>query len=314
MAYRLNKLLFFPIIYLIMLLASCATPEDVGRVQWDLNQLRKKTDALEKSLPDEKGQMADFEEAQKATTEAVSDLFIKTQDLARDVQRITGQLEEGRYDEEKRLEDEQKSRAALSADLQAIKTALNEDLQAIRTDIEGLDKRLAEIEESAGTGDVTEQAETAEKKDEPPAEDVPEVKDEEKPAGSPAETEIKDAYMNAYEAYKAGRNRDARERFAAFIRDYPENEYTDNARFWIAESHYSEKSYEDAILSYEELFRKNPDSDKVPGAMLKQGMSFFELKDKATGRLILDQLIEKFPDSEQAAVAREKLGESSTKK
>jgi tol-pal system protein YbgF len=309
---RTNRLLFIPITYLILLLTSCVTPEDVGRVQWDVNQLKKKTAALEKGLPREKGQIADLEESQKATTETVSDLYIKTQDLARDVQRITGELEEGRYEAEKRLEDEQKSMAALKADIEAIKTAMDTDLQAIRNDIKGLNRRLAVIEGSAGAGDVTDRV-GVEKKEEPSAEDLPDEKVEEKPVGVRAETEIKDTYMKAYEAYKAGRNREAREKFTAFIKNYPENDYTDNARFWIAESHYSEKSYEDAILSYEELFRKNPDSDKVPGAMLKQGMAFFELKDRATGRLILDQLIEKFPDSEQAGVARDKLGESSAK-
>ena len=116
--------------------------------------------------------------------------------------------------------------------------------------------------------------------------------------------------MAAYESYQAGSSGEAREKFESFIKDYPENEYTDNSRFWIAESYFRDKSFEDAILAYEDLFRKNPDSDKIPGAMLKQGMAFFALKDKDTGRLILEKLLEKYPDSEQAAEAKKKLEEA----
>ena len=127
-------------------------------------------------------------------------------------------------------------------------------------------------------------------------------------------TEIKESYMAAYESFKAGSISEAREKFESFIRDYPENEYTDNARFWIAESYYRENSFEDAILAYEDLFRKNPDSDKIPGAMMKQGLAFFALKDMDTGRLILEKLLEKYPDSEQAGAAKKKLEESKPKK
>jgi len=88
---------------------------------------------------------------------------------------------------------------------------------------------------------------------------------------------------------------------------YPENEYSDNARFWVAESYYAEGGYEDAILAYEELFKKNPESDKVPGAMLKQGLAFYALKDNNTGKIVLEKLIEKYPDSEQAKLARKKI-------
>ena len=83
------------------------------------------------------------------------------------------------------------------------------------------------------------------------------------------------------------------------LNNYPDSEYSDNARFWIAESYY-EGNYEDAILAYEELFKKNPQSDKIAGAMLKQGSAFYELNDKKTGNIVLEKLIEKFPDSEQA--------------
>ena len=120
--------------------------------------------------------------------------------------------------------------------------------------------------------------------------------------------------MAAYQTYKEGKTEESRNQFMAVLEQYPENEYSDNARFWIAESYYKEGSYEDAILAYHELQKKNPGSDKVPGAMLKQGLAFFALKDKKNGTLFLEKLIDKYPDSEQARLAKKKLRKTVTPK
>lgn len=276
--------LVFSILCSVIFLTACATSDDVGRVQWELNEVKKKTDSLEARLPSGEGQFKDIEESQKATARAVADLFIRTQELSKEVQRITGQLEEGQYHSEKRLEE-----------AETVKELLSSDVEELKASVEDLKERLVKLEGSP-TGQKEKKEDTVE-----------EVKQKEKELES---SEIKDVYMAAYESYKAGSLSEAREKFESFIRDYPENEYTDNARFWIAESYYRENSFEDAILAYEDLFRKNPDSDKIPGAMLKQGLAFFSLKDNDTGRLILEKLLEKHPDSDQAGAAKKKLEES----
>jgi tol-pal system protein YbgF len=121
-------------------------------------------------------------------------------------------------------------------------------------------------------------------------------------------TEIKNVYKEIYATYKQEKFKEAREKFEAFLKDYSENEYSDNARFWIGETYYKEGNYKAAILAYERLLNETPESDKVPGALLKQGMAFYELGEEETGRIILKKLIEKFPDSEQVQVAKKKLG------
>ena len=274
--------LVFSILYSLIFLTSCVTSDEVGRVQWELNEVKKKTDSIEARLSSGEGQ--GIEESQKATARAVSDLFIRTQELSKEVQRITGLLEEGQYHSGKRLEEAETVKELLSSDIEELKTA-----------VEDLKDRLVKLEGSPTV------------KKEKKEDTAGEVKQKEKETES---SEIKDVYMAAYESYKAGSLSEAREKFESFIRDYPENEYTDNARFWIAESYYRENSFEDAILAYEDLFRKNPDSDKIPGAMLKQGLAFFSLKDNDTGRLILEKLLEKYPDSDQAGAAKKKLEES----
>jgi len=265
------------ILFTIIFLTSCATSEDVGRVQWELNEIKQKTNSMEARLPSGEAQFKGIEKSQ-------ADLFIRTQELSKEVQSITGQLEEMQYLSEKRLEETDTGKELMSDDVEELKTAV--------ADLKG---RMAILEENL---------KAREEKNEDTA---VEVKQKDKDSES---SEIKDLYMAAYESYQAGSSGEAREKFESFIKDYPENEYTDNSRFWIAESYFRDKSFEDAILAYEDLFRKNPDSDKIPGAMLKQGMAFFALKDKDTGRLILEKLLEKYPDSEQAAEAKKKLEEA----
>lgn len=93
---------------------------------------------------------------------------------------------------------------------------------------------------------------------------------------------------------------------------------TDNAQFWIAETYYNEKDFEGAILAYETLLKKYPNSEKVPGALLKQGFSFIEIGDRKTGKTILEKLRERYPDSKEAGLAKKKIEElekkASTKK
>jgi tol-pal system protein YbgF len=257
----------------LIILASCASSDDVGKVQWQLNEIRSDVRDLEARLPSEEGQ-----------GKAVSDLFIKTQAISKDIQRLTGQIEEMQY------YSEQKSGESVKSE-----ELFGEDIKEMKAVQKSLDKRLAGIEEAVA---------------------LIEVKIEELSKGTgrelkePRKPEAKNAYMAAYETYKAGKITEARDQFGSLIKDYPESDYSDNARFWIAESYYKEKKYEDAILAYEELFKMHPDSEKIPGAMLKQGLAFYELKDKKTGNLILESLLEKFPDSEQARIAKRKLKET----
>jgi tol-pal system protein YbgF len=269
----------------LFIFTGCATTEDLGRVQYELYELRsevkeikRKSQALETQLFEQGSldkRLQGLEESQKAISKAVSDLLIKVQSLSGDVQVITGRLEETQYFSERSLNELTKSKEALLAQVKELELAVEElkkkitSLESIHTSFEG-----------------------------------------EKQSGKALKPDVKDVYMAGYEAFKKGRTKEAREKFRSVLEDYPENEYSDNARFWIAESYYKDKNYEDAILAYEELFRKNPDSDKIPGAMLKQGLAFYELKDKKTGKIILERLIERFPDSEQAKVAKRKLKES----
>ncbi len=129
-------------------------------------------------------------------------------------------------------------------------------------------------------------------------------------AKDPARRQDKEVlYSTAYQIFKDGNYDKARTEFRNFLALYPESEYSDNAQFWIGECYFFEKNYEKAILEYEKVAKNFPGGNKVPYALLKQGLSFLKLNDKTSAKLILQQVIKDFPNTNQARIARSKLQE-----
>lgn len=116
-------------------------------------------------------------------------------------------------------------------------------------------------------------------------------------------------YLKGLESLKAGDVVAAREQFAKFLEQNPAHDLAANAHYWIGETHYSEKNYELAILSYQEVIKNYPGKDKVVAAMLKQAMAFNEIKDTKSAKFVLKKLVEGFPKSEEAKKAKDMLKE-----
>lgn len=116
-------------------------------------------------------------------------------------------------------------------------------------------------------------------------------------------------YMKGLETFKAGDMPAAREIFTRFLEQNPQHDLAANAHYWIGETHYSEKSYEPAILAFQEVIKNYPQKEKVPASMLKQAMAFRAIKDAKSARYVLKKLVEGFPRSEEAKKARELLKE-----
>jgi tol-pal system protein YbgF len=117
-------------------------------------------------------------------------------------------------------------------------------------------------------------------------------------------------YNDGKQAFDDGHMDKARQFFQQLLNTYPQSEHADNAQFWIGETYYSEKWYEKAILEYQTVIEKYATGNKVAGAMLKQGMAFLQLGDKANARLIWKALEKKFPSSNEAKIATTKLKET----
>ena len=116
-----------------------------------------------------------------------------------------------------------------------------------------------------------------------------------------------DLYKDSLDTFYRNDMEGARRKFESFLKNYPNAQLSNNAQFWIGETYYRQKDYERAILEYEKVIVKYPEGDKVPAAMLKQGLAFLELGDRTNARHLLRRVVERYPQSDQAELARKRL-------
>lgn len=106
---------------------------------------------------------------------------------------------------------------------------------------------------------------------------------------------------------KQGDRTRAREVLQDFLRRYPGHELAANAIYWVGETYYGEKKYENAILQFQDVIQKYPGHPKAPAALLMQGLAFQALGDGKNARVILEKIVRDHPKSEEAKKARERL-------
>jgi tol-pal system protein YbgF len=123
-----------------------------------------------------------------------------------------------------------------------------------------------------------------------------------RPAAGPSEL-----YDTAYADYTKARYALAIQGFQEYLQAYPSTDLSDNAQYWIGESHYAQKKYSDAITDFDRLLKDWPKSDKAPAALLKKGYALLETGQKAEAVVQLQYVIHEHPASEEARLARARL-------
>ncbi|MFQ5635914.1 MAG: YbgF trimerization domain-containing protein, partial [Gammaproteobacteria bacterium] len=69
-------------------------------------------------------------------------------------------------------------------------------------------------------------------------------------------------YQAAFELLKQGRYDQAAIALQQFMVAYPSSELSDNAQYWLAETHYVTQKYEDALPAFQLVLDRYPDSRK----------------------------------------------------
>lgn len=276
-----------------LVLSACvqnlaALRADVNDLKHEAFQAKKERAALKSDLEAQeggKGQAVPPGESVAALRSSQTELYSQVSDTLRQMQALNGRFDENKYYVDKELK-------RISADLELVKSRLD-DIMASRNlaqsgelkgRLESIEADLALLKAKLGAVEAM------------PGKDTKRVKP------SP-----NDMYDDAYRTFEAQKYDEAIRKMQALIRDYPDNPLAGNARFWIGESFYSQKKFENAILAYEEVITRHKDHQKVPAAMLKQGYAFLEIGDKKAASVILRELVDKYPASDIAARAKEKL-------
>lgn len=99
----------------------------------------------------------------------------------------------------------------------------------------------------------------------------------------------------------------ARESFTSLMQNFPKSDLVDDAQFYLAESYYSEKWYEKAVLEYQTVIARYTKSNKRPAALYKQALSFEQLGDQVNAKARFRDVVSVYPSSPEAIKAKAKL-------
>lgn len=271
---------------LAALMCGCASQQDVhsldSRVQAVAQNAKQSSRTIESRIDDlEKDMIARNQEMRQQAARLSASLERIDEELA----RLRGGIDELDHHFNEKL----KGLAAAERTRQGADAKQADAMAALRA-------QALRIEEYLNLGPET----TTDDKTIPPLGDADEKKQK-------TSLSAKEMYDLAKQAYDNGSLETARQGFEALINAYPDAPQADNAQFWIGETFYREKWYEKAILEYHKVIKNYPKGNKVPAALLKQGLAFSQLKDTTNARLVLSELVKKYPDSSEAAIARKKL-------
>ena len=124
------------------------------------------------------------------------------------------------------------------------------------------------------------------------------------PAGKP-----KDQYTFALNLLRQTKYKDAEQALAQFIATRAEHPLAGNARYWLGETYYVQKDYEQAAQTFFNGYRVSPSNVKAPDMLLKLGMSLFQIKKPKEACATFDKLAHDFPNAPariKSAVVRER--------
>jgi tol-pal system protein YbgF len=114
-------------------------------------------------------------------------------------------------------------------------------------------------------------------------------------------------YQLGLDSYKSGDMPKAREVLTHFLEKNAGHNLAADAHYWLGETYYNEKKFDQAILEFQDVIKNYPGKEKIPAAMLKQAMSFNELGDAKSAKYLYKKLIELYPGSDESKTAKDKL-------
>ena len=238
------------------------------------------------------------------------------------LEREQRQLKTDNVSQQKQLDSTRATLADTRANLQQVEreiSSLKEMIEATRhqvgrqidnTSREG-DQRIKELEAR-----VAKLAEGLKSKEEQLKLREDELKEVRKGLQLPAETNemasaenetIRSDYEVAWRNLEKRDYRSAIARFKDFQKKHPKSNLAVNAQYWIGESHYALREFDQAIVELDAVRSRYPEGDKVPAALLKQAYAFSELGENTNARLLLQEVVEKYAQTPEATQAKQKL-------
>lgn len=261
---------------LSLVVSGCATKNDMQLAQQDIEELKSRLINAEKSISQVTVEAREITE--KSSKEAIknldtlrkgtADMQANLDTMRVDVQGMAGRVEDLVLAAKKPFEDI----TLLKEDTSRAVASMEQRLKTLEASLEESNSKIAAIAKAL---------------EPPPNPD--------------------NNYKLALDTLKSGEVGKSRDMFNAFIEQFPSHKLIANARYWVGESYYLEKNYEQAIVEFQNVIKEFPGKEKTSAAMLKQALSFRELGDVKSAKFLLKELIDKFPKSEEVPTAKEAL-------
>jgi tol-pal system protein YbgF len=269
---------------ILLTVFGCASQSELESVRRDSDEMKSRIFTVEKGLNDVHSEVKDGVE--KSLSGYRQSLEALQKDMA-GYQKDMAAIRKGGADLQATLDSARVDMQLLTGKVDDVRILAQKPADDVALLKEDLNKRLASLEDRLNKLEKS-------------------VDEQQKQAAKLLQTpEV--MYQQAYDAMKSGNMVKARELFGKFLEQNPKHKLAANAHYWLGETYYSDKNFEQAVLEFQEVIKNFPDKDKVPAAMLKQGMAFREMGDEKSANYIYKKLIEEFPKSEEAKIAKEKL-------
>ncbi len=276
------------------LICGCWVKKEVGKqMQADIVALQTEFEIIKKSHAAEKAELASrldeadkrmaelkllIDEYRRITGRNAADVGVEIEQVKRQVTEMRGQVEVNEH----RLGVIEKRLSIIHSDLSDQK-AVVQQREAERLRLEEEERRKA--------------AEAAKK----PLPDIVRPKDKE------------DFYKLAHSMIESGQHKAARILFEEFLAQWPKDAYSDNALYWIGESHYAEGDYRKAALTFQRVRREFSKGDKAPDALFKLGYCFYAMDMYREAIPFLKEFVQSYPKSPLVKKAKDKIREAQQK-
>ena len=102
-----------------------------------------------------------------------------------------------------------------------------------------------------------------------------------------------------------GKPEDSRTAFSIFLTDNPNHPLAPNVLYWVGETYYAEKKYDDAILMFKDVAARFQKHDKAPDALYKAVLSYRHLGDRENAAYLQKLLLDDYPKSRAAGLLQQ---------
>jgi tol-pal system protein YbgF len=270
---------------------ACVQPQQIELIEREQRRLRTGASGTQSEVASLRSEVAALRSDVDAIRSNTADTRATLQQLDRDFRAVKETIDETRYQMGRQLGQSSREGDQRIKDLEARIIKMDEALKTQESQLKAREDELKQLRESLA-------AQSAQAT-------LPPAELSETPA---AETDaIKRDYGAATRALEQKDYKLAIGRFRDFLKKHPKSRLANNAQYWIGESYYALRQFDQAILEFDAVRRKYPQGEKVPAALLKQGFAFAELGEKVNARLILQEVVEKYPQSPEAARAKQRL-------